>query len=129
MIWSKYVLESGLVYCWTVGNSMFYLKLLEKEIQIAKEISDISENNQFRKIKASDFSNEKEWKSYIIDRSASVVLQPAMPDRPLVIKTEHDIYVLPGKSLTLYARIPVWVNFYSHSVLNENLLLQNSSIL
>lgn len=128
MIWTKYALKNNQIYFWHVGNNQFYLSLIEKEIQIAKIEAGVSENDLFNPVNLSDIPNDIDWKSYIIDKSATVHLQPAMPDRPLVIKTEREIFVMPGKSLTLYARIPVWLSFYFHSVSSENLLVQDSSV-
>lgn len=128
MIWTKYSLKNNQVYFWHVGNRQFYLSSNEKEIKIARQNAGILEKDLHKLMKASELPKDVLWRSYIVDNSTSIHIQPIMPDRPLVIKTAHDIFIMPGRSLTLYARIPVWLGFYIHSINSGNLLLQDSSV-
>jgi hypothetical protein len=128
MVWTKYTLKSDQVYFWHIGNNQFYLILREKEIRISKQEAGVSEKDLHKLMSVGELPNDVQWKSYIVGNSSVIHVQPVMPDRPLVIKTEHDISVMPGKSLTLYARIPVWLGFFVNSVNHGNFLVQDSSV-
>ena len=50
------------------------------------------------------------WKRYVTGADSSLELVPALPDRPLVIRPDAPISVLPRKSGKFYVAIPVWLS-------------------
>jgi len=43
------------------------------------------------------------------DTSEAVALRPALADRPVVVRPEHPLSVLPNEAVTLYLSTPLWV--------------------
>ncbi|NBB99908.1 MAG: DUF432 domain-containing protein [Bacteroidetes bacterium] len=43
------------------------------------------------------------------ETTAQLQLQPALPDRPVVVRPETPIFIPPGENVTLYASVPVWI--------------------
>ncbi len=52
---------------------------------------------------------EKPFKSFSAQASNKIVLNPSLPDRPLLCKLERPFYIPSGETLTLYASSPVWI--------------------
>jgi hypothetical protein len=129
MFWDKYTLVEESIFKWMIGNSIYYVLGIGKEIKVAKiSTDDINGTNHFEKIGLKELPDNLSWRSFITDKVSSFILHPSMPNRPLVIRTEHDIIVLPAKSLVLYVKIPVWAGFYVHSPSPDNLLLEDSTL-
>lgn len=50
------------------------------------------------------------WSTFINDSKVDLItFVPAAPDRPLVVKTEQQVYVAPGATYTFFTAIPLWV--------------------
>ena len=43
------------------------------------------------------------------ETAEELALRPALADRPVVVRPEHPLSVLPGESVTLYLSTPLWV--------------------
>ncbi len=123
MIWKKYTSEKDKVFAWHIGEYMFYVKGEGKAFKVLNEKAENACSNTFEILTNNIFAPEKPWKSFISGKTDSVLLLPSMPDRPIVIKTEHDLQILPGKSVVLYALIPLWVKLYSGTESDQNLLV------
>jgi len=53
---------------------------------------------------------EKDWTRWVINEPVDeVILHPQMPDRPLIVRPEMPICLLPNQSVQFYIGVPVWV--------------------
>lgn len=123
MIWTKYNLEREKVYCWKFGTLEFFIKKIGKEWQIAHKTSETPG-------KSDEFANvvpepeNVEWKSFIADKNDSLLILPALPDRPVIIKPNNTFKLMPNKAVQLFINIPVWIQLYSGTAQKENLMLE-----
>lgn len=50
------------------------------------------------------------WERWALDGdSRRVRLSPAMPDRPLVVRPEHDLLITPASTCVFYVNVAAWV--------------------
>ncbi len=61
-------------------------------------------------LKTVDFS-VSECDLYQTGKSNSLVVAPALPDKPLVLKNS-GMRILPGQTMNFFVKIPLWVQFY-----------------
>jgi hypothetical protein len=56
---------------------------------------------------------DSDWLRMVSARNESLELQPALPDRPLVIRPESPVSIFPGRFARFYVAVPVWYRFVS----------------
>ncbi|MBN1118408.1 MAG: DUF432 domain-containing protein [Bacteroidales bacterium] len=128
-MWAKYKIENKQTYLWHIGNFRFYIKRLEKEFLLAKFEEDLILNFEHEVLKHEKTPDTLVWKNYIADKTTSLNILPALPDKPLVIKTHEELYILPGRNTTIYVRIPLSLNFYAGAETEDNLITSEPSIM
>ena len=51
-----------------------------------------------------------EWHRWVVgEKSGILLLKPAMPDRPVVVRPEYSVRVPPKQHAVFYVGIPIWV--------------------
>lgn len=58
---------------------------------------------------------------YQTGKSNSLIITPALPDKPMVFKGSK-LHVSPGQKLTFFLKIPLHIQVYFSKILSENLL-------
>lgn len=54
---------------------------------------------------------EQNWTRWIINEQVDeVILNPQMPDRPLIVRPEMPICLMPRQSVHFYIGVPIWVS-------------------
>lgn len=122
-MWEKRSIEEGKIYYGKLGNKSFWIKKNGKEWKISNETTKgHPEEMDFTSVEH-DPEGIK-WNSYIADRNSILNLQPALPDRPIVLKPKNIFQLLPGMNTQLYFHIPIWIQFYSGNIKKENLITE-----
>ncbi len=49
-----------------------------------------------------------QWRHYLVNQDSAVQPDPTLPDRPVVVKPDRALTLLPGESATFFLQIPVW---------------------
>ena len=49
-----------------------------------------------------------QWRHYLLNQNSPVQPDPALPDRPVVVRPDRDLTLLPGESARFFLEIPVW---------------------
>jgi hypothetical protein len=53
------------------------------------------------------------WSRYVSVSHDRLELQPALPDRPIVVRPQAPVVILPDRWGRFYIRVPVWARFVS----------------
>jgi hypothetical protein len=122
-MWTKYTIDNDSIYFWKIGNIEFWIRKINKEWQIATK-SVKEDDNKFVTANIVSDSGNLEWKSFIADKTRTLTILPAMPDRPLVLRPQNTLKLLPEMSVQLYVHIPVWIQLYSGTARKENLICE-----
>jgi len=71
-------------------------------------------------------SNDKLGNAHIYQtgRSANLVVQPAMPPKPVVFRSNTKIIIRPQQTLRIYLIVPLYIQLYYKSAEADNLLAE-----
>jgi len=58
-------------------------------------------------------SSDLSWTRFVTVKNDDVLIQPALPDRPVVIRPKSPIVILPGRRGHFFFSVPLWVRFVS----------------
>jgi hypothetical protein len=112
MIWNEITIkdkkilhvEFGPLDLW-INNSDF-----DGEWLIGKSYTSSPRSERFNALPEDQAPEGLEWGRWISGDSDPVIkLSPAMPDRPVIIRPEIPVTMLPGQLSTLFMEIPVFV--------------------
>ncbi|MFP4378105.1 MAG: DUF432 domain-containing protein [Spirochaetales bacterium] len=53
------------------------------------------------------------WSRYVTVQDDAIEIRPALPDRPVVVRPESPIVILPGRWGRFYFHVPIWARFLS----------------
>ncbi len=116
-VWQPFTLEDRQYYSWQIGNLQLHFYKEKDEFSLATEqteeaLSPVHTNNKPEE--------GLEWKRWIIcEHFRSLQFFPVMPDRPLVVKTETPLSLLPRCHESFFISIPLWIQI----VLNKKYIL------
>ena len=54
------------------------------------------------------------WTRYVSTEDDTLELAPALPNRPVVVRPDSPIVILPGRWGRFYIGVPLWIQFVSH---------------
>jgi hypothetical protein len=121
-MWQKYKLETNKIFEGKIGYRKFWICKIDLVWNIAVQVSEGPESTQTPK-EVEKLPQSVQWSHLIADVHQTVLIMPAMPDRPVVIKPEKSFTLLPGISLDILIRIPVWVQIYASRVKEHQLMI------
>jgi len=61
------------------------------------------------------FADDPAWTRYVTVAGDPLTLEPALPDRPVLIRPRSPIVILPGRWGRFYFSVPLWLRFVSES--------------
>lgn len=107
-LWSPMKVEFDETLQIQLGSLDLWIHRGEHEWHIASECQP----DQQSRISVSRINEmpEADWTRWVINESVDeVVLHPQMPDRPLIVRPEMPIGLLPNQSVQFYIGVPVWI--------------------
>jgi hypothetical protein len=123
-MWSKYKLEEEKIYSAKLANMRFWIQKYHTLWRIVNtQEESLEEQLQELKI-VSSLAEELDWTHLVADKHDTLIIQPALPDKAVIIRPIKNISVLPSMKIDIVVRIPLWLQFYTSSVKPENLLLE-----
>jgi hypothetical protein len=113
-LWSPVEVEKEKVYYWQIAQLKLWISKAADEIYVAHEqASDVSVEQKVV-IAAERKKPEKiEWNRFIVEERSSIIqLNPAVPDRAVVVGSEAPVKILPETKAMFFVGIPIWVRLY-----------------
>ena len=111
-VWGPLAATSGEVVRKSIGDVTLWVQSLGDEWLIAHEFRNPA-------VATGDDDDagiaEPEWVRFVASQDDLVGTQPALPDRPVVIRPLSPIVILPGHWGKFYFSVPLWVRFVSSS--------------
>jgi hypothetical protein len=123
--WGNYHVEEGTGGKWEIGPSTLWLLHRTNEWVVVhrphgddEEMSYAVSRSAHQAVIAddevmaqvSDDPDSYEVRRYSLRQTESEIsLTPALADRPIISRPEHDLFVPAGESVTLYLSTPLWV--------------------
>lgn len=125
-MWSKLSIENRSTHFWKVANKIIYIRKRNKEW-----LYSINDTDTYMNVIDYGVQNNEEidadWLTVVGDKSSALNILPALPDRPIVVKPETTLKILPGKNVLVFIRVPIWLQFYAGTKKKENLVFECSS--
>jgi hypothetical protein len=125
-MWQKHTIESNTVYKLALGKLRIFAIKQSKEWLVKNDLDNESDE-QCKFDKSEEQLLFADCKVFSADKSSSLYVLPALPDKPVVVKPEKDFKLLPKTSIQLLINLPVWVQFYHSSVKKEHKILDTAS--
>lgn len=106
-LWNKYDLENKKYYFFKIKNLNLWIHKDNEEWFIGYNY-DSKHNFDFKKeVKKPE---NIEWNQYLVSNTESnIEIKPSLPDKPLLINSKHDLYIMPQTENTYFTAIPVFI--------------------
>jgi hypothetical protein len=113
--WGTYEVPIGHTLRWQIGSATLWVKRKQVEWSVGHAagqdpmdshlaIAEDSESPDGDEVEVSRFA--------VRDRSTSVRLTPALPDRPMIFRAARPFFVPAGEQATLYVSSPLWLRLH-----------------
>lgn len=124
--WNKHQIEDGETYVSRIGSLTLRFMKLGSELLITEERQPKDSDENFEQIAEAPHKAEPAenvtWKRWIVNPSDRTIgFIPVMPLRPIVIRPEATVQVLPGNKTYFYVSIPLSVRI---TIGNDNLITE-----
>ena len=114
-MWGPLVVSSGSCLTLRSGDLRVYVQRIEDEwlfsYLFSADNSCDAQEASFTSIDPENLAPDLEWNRLVSARDEGLELTPALPDRPLVIRPESPVSILPGRYAKFYVAVPVWLRF------------------
>jgi hypothetical protein len=91
---------------WRVGAVTMWARAFDDEWEIAHSYDDRDTDRE-------ECPEDVSWTRFVTVANDDLFTQPALPDRPVVIRPQSPIVILPGRWGRFYFSVPLWVRFVS----------------
>lgn len=99
-----------------IGGVTVWTRVIEDEWQVAHEYigADVGLEGAQESVVDDDLEH-LDWTRYVTIKDDDVAIQPALPDRPVLLRPQSPIVILPGRWGQFYFSVPLWIRFVSGS--------------
>lgn len=107
-LWEPKKIERGETLSIQLGPLDLWIHRGEQEWHVASEYqSSKTENLAYSR---NDEMPDRKWTRWVINEQIDEVsLHPVMPDRPLIVRPEMRVCLLPNQSVQFYIGVPIWI--------------------
>jgi hypothetical protein len=127
LLWNKIVFRDEECFSMKIHDMSCYIKRLKNKWLLYRERQDKAGSFSLKKIGDEDLPADVAWDHYISVRTTLFIV-PALPDKPIIIKPQVAIHLLPKTSVDLFAYIPLWVQLYSGKQIRMNMITEFPSV-
>jgi hypothetical protein len=113
--WGDYEVGKNKTLRWQIGPKILWISRDQQEWRIASiEAQDLLDSRLIvaETTKEPNGDDIDVWRFAVQSESNTVRLVPALPDRPLVVKTTKPIYLPSMEEAILFVSIPLWLRIY-----------------
>lgn len=93
-----------------LGSLHLWIHRGKEEWHIAHETELGNEERRSISISDAPFNPERTWMRWILDAHIKhIQLKPQLPDRPLIVRPEMPMCLMPKQSVQFFVGIPIWL--------------------
>ncbi len=118
--WDHLTLENNKSYLYQIGKLQIYFSVRDKELEIG---TGNSEEEKIIEFKESEIPGDISLTTYITSNKEIIIL-PALPLKPLVLKPGKPFKILPKNNIMLFIKVPIWLQIYCGKKENEKVIAE-----
>jgi len=114
--WGDYEVGTNQTLRWQIGPKILWISRDHKEWKVASVEAQEPLDNPLivaETTKEPDGDDIDVWRFAVQSKSNAVRLVPALPDRPLIVKTTKPVFVPSMEETILFVSIPLWLRIYA----------------
>lgn len=123
--WKKYTFAVNQTMFFKAGYAEIYVKRVMNGWFIKHQVS-VSASDDLQVDEMAELTEDKDILHFYTGNSNQLILAPAMPEKAVVFRNTKNIKISAGESANLFFRIPVTIQFYFHTVKDENRMAEFS---
>jgi hypothetical protein len=109
-LWTPHTIGQGQTLDLCLGSLRLWIHRREKEWRIAHETEPESAERCSVSVTDEPFAPGRDWTRWILeDHIEQIELKPQLPDRPLIVRPEMPMCLMPKQSIQLFVGIPIWL--------------------
>ena len=107
--WGTYACDDSTFYLWQAGPLRIWVQRYGFEWQLASELFEDEELTEHYWQSLDQEPEGISWQKWVFSKPCeNLVFRPAMPDRPLVVKTLIPTHIPAGMEAVFYVNIPLY---------------------
>lgn len=107
-LWKPHAIKSGETFELSLGSLRLWIYRSKEEWLVADETE--SENRYALSVSDAPFDSERAWTRWILGGDIETIrLRPQLPDRPLIVRPEMEMCLMPKQSVQFFVAIPLWL--------------------
>lgn len=109
-IWKSHTIGRNQTLELALGPLHMWMYRGEQELHIAHEMEHGNDERCAVSVFEGALSQERDWTRWILDKGVECVqFKPRLPDRPLIVRPEMPMYLMPKQSVQFFVGIPIWL--------------------
>ncbi|MFQ3620797.1 MAG: hypothetical protein SNJ78_07615 [Spirochaetales bacterium] len=111
-IWNPYPLEVGKCIRLSLGDTELWVERydIEWHVHVGINTSEVT-LPQISDVPKDQKPQTTDWKHFLVRNAPCFYPVPAIPDRPLVVKPDRLLVILPGEVGQFFITFPLWLRF------------------
>ncbi|MBT8042711.1 MAG: DUF432 domain-containing protein [Pontiella sp.] len=110
-IWTPHAVEREQALELGLGPLRVWIHRGQQEWHIAHETEPGYDERCSVSVSNAPFCAERDWTRWILDDQVQrIQLKPQLPDRPLIVRPEMPMCLMPKQSVQFFIGIPVWLS-------------------
>ena len=108
-VWTPVTIGQKECAVWTFPTRRIFVERVDIEWHVLSQPSHIASCPAIQAvIDRADKPHSSDWRHYLIRRPSALHPVPVLPNRPLVVRPDRSLTILPGESAVFFLEIPVW---------------------
>ncbi len=108
-VWEPVEIPQKKCAVWRFPLRSIWVERIELEWHVLSRVEpDGREESSCRLIARSQKPTSSQWRHYLHRDSGAMQPSPVMPDRPVVMRPDRALTLLPGQSTIFFLELPVW---------------------
>jgi hypothetical protein len=112
-LWKPHSFARGKTLELELGSLHLWIHRGNQEWHIAHETESVGEDRYALSIAEGPFEAQRKWTRWILDEKIETIqLKPQLPDRPLIVRPDMPMCLMPKQSVQFFVGIPLWLAIF-----------------
>ncbi len=110
-IWTSFEMARGQVRQWRIGPLDLWVEHTEHEWRTASRLAPERDQGGAEEVVCDQLPDDLEVRRWTVGDTGEtkLLLRPAMPDRPVAVRTADPVVLLPGSEASFFVGVPIWI--------------------